>query len=425
MEDGELGFQSGCPIPPNTSDAIYAEKNAVRDVISFVYSVNIFNDASLNDITTSVETRLHQKLFDDYVNCATTRRLNHNYIRHLDQVNATMDVSGMSRPIGVSSLPKDTPFDQKCSSSNIEETCVIIDGAITFLFESDSDGFIDFHQQSDALTFIKNEIDNMGDIDGISEITFAGATGDGILSKTDVNLIIPRAQSVENLENDEEVTKVASFGYILIAGAGTILVVVILFAMRRNKSRTYQRKEKEILLSAFKDNYCEKENDVSAIRNGRQRLDSDSSSKAQDTMDTLDNKLRYIQHNNQLQGPDDFDSLHEFIEAEINDVNAQHFTQQVHHCTSSTCQVCRRHATGKSVKFVNVENEEGIEVDITGNINMDSRGYDGFLRSPTSLSSSVRSYETQDSHGYDRFLRSPTSFSSSVRSYETPDTVEF
>jgi len=393
-DDGEIGLQSGCPLPLNKTDVNYAEETAIRDIVPFVYSVNIINGFPLNDIITDVETRLNTKLFDSYVNCETTRRLNERDMRHLDVVNATTDISGISRPIGVSSLPKDTQSDKMCSSTNVEETCVIIDGTVTFLFEADSYGFTDFAQQVDALTFIRNEIDSMGDMNGIADITYAGAIDD-IQSNTDFTLIIPR---VESAEKAKEGTKVSALGYALIAAA-CFLTVGAFLTLRKFKSRTYHRKE-EILLSGFEDNYHKREVNVSTMQNGRQRLDSDTSAEDQDLTDNIDNEFRDILYNNKLQGLDDSMSLHEAIEFDINDFNAQHFRQQVHHCTSSTCEVCRQEAAGKPVRFVTVDDEEdGIEVDLVGNTHMNTHGYDRILKSPGSLGSS--------------------------RSYETPDTVEF
>lgn len=391
-EDGQDGIQSGCPIPQNVDRASYAEESVIRHVVSFIYTVTVIDGSSWDNLIGTVEARVNQKLFDDYVNCSTARRLNYKnerYMIDIGQANATENMTRDPHPIGVSSLPNDKRSDEMaCDATKAGETCVVIDGAVSFLFETDA-SFSPFLQQVDALSFVKNNLAaTIENVNGISGMKYMGAMDDVLLNNDGV--IITGVNLMEEIEDKGRITP---FGYITVTSAGIIFfVAVALLAMKIIRSNAYDPMDEEILLD-YGTEYSKEIVDVGAIPQGGERLKSYAPSNAQNIVRTpLDDNFR---------SPDDSSPLDDFKlpnnYGKPNNFRTRYYTQEVHRCVSATCEICRQDTTQEGIRFVNVDTEEdGVEVDMMGNVLHSRYSHAGILRSPSSLCKSPRSYNTPD-----------------------------
>lgn len=300
----------------------------------------------------------------------------------LDQANTTVNISRVSHPIGVASLPRDTKLDDvECSEGSIE-ICVVIDGGVTFLFENGAN-FSNLHQQLNALAFIKNLITNIGKIDGIGGITYMGPVDE--IPLNNANMVIPFVNRGEEIVNNNYT--VTPFGFIIVSAAAIIFFVAAALLIMKKRSRAHHNRYEEVSLSGQEHNYLEEVIEGSTIQNGTQRLDSYTSRESQ-------NNFHNIPHDN----ADNCSPLHELIEidepSQISDFSTQYCTH-VRQCVSATCEVCRQNATEKTVRFVRVDAEAGERL---VSIGAGEHGVEvvGDLRSPSSLSRRHRSYETPD-----------------------------
>jgi len=188
---------------------------------------------------------------------------------------------------------------------------------------------------------------------------------------------------------------------------GALIAVAGLLTMRKIRSNIYNRNE-EVLLSDQEREYSEEVINARAIRQERQRISSHTSSEAQnhkfcklplDPKSTGSNESSLLHEFEGLNessdlykftGPDEFNELHCF--------STQDCTQQVCRCTSATCELCNQNSGRNSVTFIGVEAEEdGMEVDITGNIFQNNHSHGEILRYAGSRRyGSERLHETPD-----------------------------
>jgi len=358
----------------------------------------ITNEDSGDSPVINVERSINQNLVDDYIDCDGTRRLKHNrgrLMRDLDQVNNTVYTPNVFIPIGVSSLPSDESSNEvDCLSPNAGETCTVMNGALTLLYEKDAE-FSGYYSQEDVLKYLQQNMASIKNITGVVGIEYLGTMAYGTLN--DIGVIVSNANLSEIIPLDDGPV-LTLVGYGIVACVGALIIVAGLLTMRKIRSNAYNRND-EVLMSELDCEFSEEVLDASAIRQGRRRLSSNASSEAQDMVDSFDishHKARNIPLDNTSKGSDESGQSHEFegidessqlyelvgLEEsnQLHNISIQDGTQQVCLCTSATCDLCRQNNVKNSVKFIGVDAEDGgIEVDVTFQNNHSYAGMGGRL----------------------------------------------
>lgn len=259
-EDGIQGVQSGCPVPSDRNAADFAEVAVLRDPLEFKYSIISKTESPVTeeDIR-NFEVNLNQEIFDSYIDCGFNRRLEQG--------------DSISSPIGVSSLPVDgISTASECTSTNDGESCIVLDGSITLLFEAEANYALD-REEALTLGFVKTVLSKIEVGNNITEVRYLGTTIDDSLGGDNI-FVVPRLEQPDESDTTDDNTS-SPYSIIAVAGMSCLSLVVVFYTImkiraRRRLAKDY--KDEEALMSpseSIQGDFCEERKEKMVFREGR------------------------------------------------------------------------------------------------------------------------------------------------------------
>lgn len=322
--NGYQGVQMGCKVPNNVNSAEFAEESVKRANVTFVYKVKYANAARGENVLKSLEIEIPQFVYKNYILCPVNQN----------------DFS-IEKPIGISSSPSDSIADDlKCADANNGDICVLVDAKFVLLYPSSAS--INERLEVDTLlSFIKDSMTATGagrrnmqanakfnpTSPDIISLTFVGSRNDSSFPGTSV--------ISSSLEEEGSTSKISTVGGIFVAAAVLIVLGVLFLADKRRRRRSHYDSDLR-----HKAGYAEYDGDGT--------LDGDS-----DGLTPTSSPVR-------VKFP--------VSSSDFNNVSTRYQTQNVHHCKSATCLICKASGDPEFIKL-RVTYETGEEV--TGDFSMD------------------------------------------------------
>jgi hypothetical protein len=309
--EGYEGVQKGCPVPEEVDASEFAEATVKRVTIQFVYMVKYTSTGNKDAILKTLDLEIPMFVYDNYIACPETS-----------------DGFVLDKAIGVSSSPNDSfANDLKCSKVVEGENCVVIDAEFNLIFPS-SASINESLEEATVLGFIKNSMEEaetrrrrnlQGNLEFSSSNTdvigviFVGSRDDVSFSETS---IVSSALGV-----DDESRGISAVGGVLV-GASILIVLAALFAADRRRKRKMSEINESTLRS--KSGYAEYEAGT---------LDGDSDGMTMTPTSSPERVKFPISH------------------SDFNTSSTQYQTQNVHHCKSATCKICKASSSPEFIRL--------------------------------------------------------------------------
>lgn len=334
-DNGNVGKQTGCKPNTKQEEELYAEDNVLRESVAFRYLLRFDEDMNKDSAMTAMEEALQDALFKSTVEPCDRNEGRIRMRRHLQDDQATGLIPLEERPIALTTLPKDVEGVQTCKDNVQGETCIIVEGGLTMVFPQGYEYNMD-NTERDLLAQIKQTMNGetpFWDDDDLKGVIFLGAESIGYAGDE---------MYVANIENGAQGDNISATGGILI-GSAAILLVAGAFGVRtrrqnyKNASRNILDKDLYEMPSEVGDNSTTYEESNPSPRrplfgNGRLKLPSDAPS-------PFDDGFVEIHDGN---GTGDYGF--EICTTQPTPVHIQ--AQNVHHCTSASCEACMRGMKG-------------------------------------------------------------------------------
>jgi hypothetical protein len=354
VSEGYDGVQNGCPVPNEADASEFAEATVKRIVVQFVYMVKYKSTGDKDAILKALDLEIPQFVYDNYISCPKTS-----------------DGFVLDKPIGVSSSPNDSiATDLKCSKVAEGESCVVVDAEFNLIFPSsasineslEEDAVLDFVKNSMAAAEARARRNMQGNVEFSSSNT--DVTGVVFVGSRD-DVSFPETSIVSSALGDGDgfgSGGISAVGGVLV-GAAILVVLAALFAADRRRKRRISELNDSTLRN--KSGYAEYE---------AGSLDGDSDGMTMTPTSSPERVKFPISH------------------ADSNPSSTRYQTQNVHHCKSATCKICK---ASSDPEFIRLNALSAWDDEVEGdfptegfNIEPGSRGlHDEF---------SDRKYETQN-----------------------------
>lgn len=327
--NGNEGIQIGCAVPIDASDVEFAQATVREALVDFIFLVKFEKNASIEQILNDLDRDFVQFIFDNYIACPS-------------------DAFDVTKPIGIWSSPMDSVADDfVCAKQDEDTICLAIEGSFTMLYPTSTEIVLSVEEEN-VLGFIKDAIEAAetrirremqqthsfsSSNNDIKELVYIGKRNEVKFSQGG---LISRAtdQNQEYLGNE----KLSTMGSVLV-GSSVIIVLGMLFAVNRRKKR---RKDNDVITLRNKSGYAEYDADDSINGKSATEILTPTSSPDRELKFPLRLPIATLGEN-------------------VNHSSERHFTQNVHHCNSATCQVCQSQQNPEFIRLNDLHEDMDID----------------------------------------------------------------
>lgn len=300
--EGYEGIQNGCPVPKQVDASEFSEESVKRVVVQFVYMVKYLSTGNKDGVLKALDLEIPEFVYNKYISCPKT-----------------VDSFVLDKPIGVSSAPNDSIADDlKCTKVTDGENCVVVDAEFTLLFPS-SASINESLEENTVLSFMKNAMTaaetRMRRMQQSPEFSSSNSDITGVVfvgSRDDVSF--PQSSIISSALGDGDGYKsrgISAVGGVLV-GASILIVLAALFAADRRRKRK---------MSAFNESTLRSKTGYAEYEAGT--LDGDSDGMTMTPRSSPERVKFPISH------------------SDSNASSTRYETQNVHHCKSATCKICK------------------------------------------------------------------------------------